>query len=196
MRSDRVSSMETNDGSHLIGGIEYREIVIVDYDPSWPSKYERHASVIVDALGATLLRLEHIGSTSVPGLAAKPIIDMLAVVPDSADESSYLPKLEAVGYLLRVREPDFFDHRMFRTVARDVHLHVYSPDTPEIRRNLAFRDRLRTNVEDRRRYETVKRRLAKHSWKDMNEYAQAKTEIIEHILQAAMTDDLGPTGEI
>ncbi|MEX2170774.1 MAG: GrpB family protein [Pirellulales bacterium] len=186
--------MEISDESCLIGGIENWEIVIVDYDSAWPSMYERHAGIIVDALGATLLRIEHIGSTSVPGLAAKPIIDILAVVPDSANEPSYLPKLEAAGYFLRVREPDFFEHRMLRTVARDVHIHVYSPQTPEIPRYLKFRDRLRTDVENRLRYEAVKRRLAKRSWKDMNEYAQAKSEIIERILQAAMTDDLGTTG--
>jgi hypothetical protein len=124
--------MGSSDESCLIGGIEQREIVIVDYDPAWPSLYKRHAGVIGDALGGTLLRIEYIGSTFVPGLAAKPIIDILAVVPDSADESSYVPQLEAAGYVLRVREPDFYEHRMLRTAARDVHVHVYSPGTPEI----------------------------------------------------------------
>src|SRR4030095_15038477 len=79
----------------LIGGVEKREIRIVDYDEDWPKKFETHARIIADALGSSALRVEHIGSTSVPGLAAKPIIDILVVVSDSADESSYLPKLEA-----------------------------------------------------------------------------------------------------
>ena len=97
--------MGSDDESCLIGGVEKREIVVVDYDPSWPVQYQRHAGVISDALGATLLRIEHVGSTAVPGLAAKPIIDLLAVVTNSADEAVYVPKLEAVGFHLRVREP-------------------------------------------------------------------------------------------
>lgn len=180
--------MGSSDESCLIGGIEKREIILADYDPEWPSKYAQHARVITESLCETLLRIEHIGSTSVPGLAAKPIIDILAVVPNSADESTYIPQLKTVGYSLRVREPNFFEHRMLRTTARDVHLHVYSSNAPEIQRNLTFRDRLRSNAEDQKRYQAVKQQLATRSWTDMNAYAQAKTEIIESILAAAMTD--------
>jgi GrpB-like predicted nucleotidyltransferase (UPF0157 family) len=180
--------MPDSDESCLIGGVEKREIILVDYDPTWPAKYKQCARAIQKALGPTLLRLEHIGSTSVPGLAAKPIIDILAVVPNSSDESSYVPALEAVGYTLRVREPDFYEHRMLRTPARHVHLHVYSPTSPEIDRNLTFRNRLRASPEDRERYESVKRLLASRPWNDMNEYARAKTEIIESILQSAFAD--------
>lgn len=176
------------DESCLIGGFERREIIIAEYDPAWPEKYEAHARVIRDVLGGTLLRIEHIGSTSVPGLAAKPIIDILAVVPNSADESSYVPQLGTAGYSLRVREPDFFEHRMLRTAARDVHVHVYSPGAPEIGRSLTFRDRLRRSAGDRARYEAVKRRLAAQSWPDMNAYAEAKTAVIESIIAAAVAE--------
>lgn len=175
--------------SCLIGGIEPREIIIADYVPAWPQQYQRHARVISDVLGGTLLRIEHIGSTSVPGLAAKPIIDLLIVVPNSADESSYVPQLSTAGYSLRVREPNFFEHRMLRTAARDVHVHVYSPGAPEISRNITFRDRLRRSGEDRARYEALKRRLAARSWPDMNAYAEAKTSIIESIMAAAARED-------
>lgn len=168
----------------LIGGVEKREIRVVDYDPDWPKKFEMHAGIIADALGDSALRVEHIGSTSVPGLAAKPVIDILVVVPNSADESAYLPQLEAAGYVLRVREPDWNEHRMFRTLGKDVHIHVYSADCPEIERNLTFRDRLRRNVDDRRRYEQTKRELAAKEWSDMNAYADAKTEVVESILAA------------
>jgi GrpB-like predicted nucleotidyltransferase (UPF0157 family) len=171
--------------SGLIGGIEKREIRIVDYDPEWPAKFERHARIITAAIGGPILRIEHIGSTSVPSLAAKPIIDILVVVPDSANESDYLPQLEAAGYVLRVREPDWNEHRMFRTLDRDVHIHIYSAGCPEIRRNLTFRDRLRSSAEDRSRYEQVKRELAAKDWPDMNAYALAKTEVIESIIAAA-----------
>jgi GrpB-like predicted nucleotidyltransferase (UPF0157 family) len=131
------------------------------------------------------LRIEHIGSTSVPHLAAKPIIDILVVVPDSANESVYLPQLEAAGYVLRVREPDWNEHRMLRTPEKDVHIHIYSPGCPEIQRNLTFRDRLRRNAEDRTRYSQIKRELAAKDWPDMNAYAEAKTEVIENIVVAA-----------
>jgi GrpB-like predicted nucleotidyltransferase (UPF0157 family) len=137
-------------------------------------------------LGAVALRIEHIGSTSVPGLAAKAIIDILLVVEDSGNEVSYLPELEAAGFVLRVREPEFHEHRMLRTPARDVHLHVFSLGSTEIERYLTFRDRLRRNVEDRQRYETTKRTLAAQSWSDMDAYANAKTEAVEGIIASAL----------
>jgi len=169
----------------LIGGIEKREIRIVDYDPTWPAKFEIHQGIIGKALGDAALQIEHIGSTSVPGLAAKPIVDILVVVEDSADETTYLPQLDAVGYVLRVREPNWNEHRMFRTPEKDVHIHIYSPGCEEIQRNLTFRDRLRRNADDRNRYERTKRELATHGWSDMNAYAHAKTEVIEDIIARA-----------
>jgi len=169
----------------LIGGVEKREIKIVDYDAGWPRKFERQREIIAAALGDAALRIEHIGSTSVPHLAAKPIIDILVVVHDSTNESTYLPQLEAAGYVLRVREPEWNEHRMFRTPEKDVHVHVYSAGCPEIERNLIFRDRLRSNSDDRRRYEQTKRELALREWGDMNDYANAKTEVVESIIAAA-----------
>jgi GrpB-like predicted nucleotidyltransferase (UPF0157 family) len=168
----------------LIGGVEKREIKIVDYDPDWPKKFETHARIIADTLGGSALQIEHVGSTSVPGLAAKPIIDILVVVPNSANEPAYLPQLEAAGYVLRVREPDWNEHRMFRTPEKEVHIHIYSAGCPEIERNLTFRDRLRRNIDDRSRYERTKRELAAKEWSDMNAYADAKTEVIESIIAA------------
>lgn len=169
----------------LIGGRETREIVVVDYDPAWPDVFRRHRGLIARALGATALRIEHIGSTSVPGLAAKPIVDILVVVADSADEASYLARLEGAGYALRVREPDWNEHRMLRTPKKDVHIHVYSAGCGEIARNLTFRDRLRNNEADRIRYQEIKRALAEKDWPDMNAYADAKSEVIEEIIAAA-----------
>ena len=169
----------------LIGGVEKVVIEIVDYQSLWPEKFREHEKAIAEALGEASLRIEHIGSTSVPGLAAKPIVDILVVVRDSADEDSYLPRMEAAGYELRVREPDFHEHRMFRTTARDVHVHVYPHDSPEIERLLTFREWLRESPEARRFYEETKRKLAAQSWADMNAYAEAKTEAIEHILATA-----------
>ncbi len=168
----------------LIGGVEKARIKLLDYDADWPKKFEAHALRIIEALGPSALRIEHIGSTSVPGLAAKPIIDILVVVRDSADEAAYLSQLEAAGYQLRVREPDWNEHRMFRTPERDVHVHIYTEGCPEIERYLIFRERLRRNTEDRDRYERRKRELAMKEWSDMNDYAAAKTEVIESIIAA------------
>ena len=176
---------ERDDGV-LIGGREPAIIRIVDYDPAWPVRYEGYARTITTVLGRTLHRLEHIGSTAVPGLAAKPIVDILALVDDSANEASYLPQLEAAGYQLRVREPAFEEHRMLRTTTRDMHLHVFSRGAREAARQLAFRDWLRTHPDDRLRYEARKRQLATHAWPDMNAYADAKTGVIEAILALAL----------
>jgi GrpB-like predicted nucleotidyltransferase (UPF0157 family) len=168
-----------------IGEVERPAIRVVEYDRGWPLRFSHEAAAIRAALGARALLVEHIGSTSVPGLSAKPIIDVLLVVYDSADEPAWLPALEAAGYVLRVREPDFHEHRMLRTQAKDVHLHVYSPDSPEIARNLAFRDRLRTDAADRVLYADTKRRLAARTWPTMQHYAEAKTAVIEAIIARA-----------
>jgi GrpB-like predicted nucleotidyltransferase (UPF0157 family) len=172
----------------LIGGIEKREIVVVDYDPRWPEKYQQNAAILSQALRGIALAIEHIGSTSVPGLAAKPIIDIVVLVEDAGDEAAYLPALVGAGYVLRVREPDWHQHRMFRTPDRDVHIHIFSSGCVEFTRQLAFRDRLRKNIEDRLLYESLKRRLAKEDWPDMNAYARAKTELVEQITARALRE--------
>jgi GrpB-like predicted nucleotidyltransferase (UPF0157 family) len=176
-------------GNRVDGGAEKRQIEIHDYDTHWPEKFETHARIIAGALGDSALRIEHIGSTSVAGLAAKPIIDILVVVQESKEESAYLPQLEAAGYVLRVREPDWNEHRMFKTPEHDVHVHIYSAGCPEIQRNLIFRDRLRRNIDDRRCYEQTKRELAAKEWPDMNAYADAKTDVIESIIAAAQAEN-------
>ena len=170
----------------IVGEIEAPSIVVANYDTAWPACFRREAEKIRAALDETALAVEHIGSTSVPGLAAKPIVDILLVVEDSSDEPSYVRALEEVGYVLRVRERDFHEHRMFRTAAKDVHIHVFSPDSPEIDRYLLLRDRLRTNEEDRELYARTKRELAERDWPSMQHYAEAKTEVIEGIIARAV----------
>lgn len=166
----------------LIGGPEKREVKIHEYDERWPGVFEQHSRRIREALGDVALRIEHIGSTSVPGLAAKPVIDILVVVANPRDEAGYLPALQDAGYELRVREPELDEHRMVRTPERDVHVHIFPPQSKEIGRYLAFRNQLRANAEDRSTYEHAKRTLAKREWDDMNDYADAKTEVVESIL--------------
>ncbi|MBC7632557.1 GrpB family protein [Aeromicrobium sp.] len=174
--------MSGRDESVLIGGPERRGILIVDHDPSWSTRYESECSRIVDALGDRVLRIDHIGSTSVPGLAAKPIIDIDLSVADPDDETAYVPNLEHAGYVLRVREPG---HRMLRSPARDVHVHVCALGSEWEMRHLLFRDWLRRNDDDRHLYESVKRDLSGRAWEDTNDYADAKTDVIVEILARA-----------
>ena len=166
----------------LIGGREAAVISVVDYDERWPVRFRAIAERVRQALGADALDVEHIGSTSVPGLAAKPIVDVLLTVADVGDEAAYVPALESAGFLLRVREPA---HRMVRTPARDVHVHVYEPGRPEVRDYIDLRDWLRVDAEDRELYAATKRRLARQQWNDMNDYADAKTEVVHDLLTRA-----------
>jgi GrpB-like predicted nucleotidyltransferase (UPF0157 family) len=161
------------------------KIVIVDYDPQWPEMFRREEERINAALGNRVLRLEHTGSTSVPGLAAKPIIDMLLVVANSANESEYLPALEGSGYVLRIREPDWYEHRMFKGPDTNINLHVLSSGCLEIDRILIFRDWLRSHDADRDLYAHSKIALAQKDWKYVQDYADAKTAVIEEIIARA-----------
>ncbi|MGY1663998.1 GrpB family protein [Geodermatophilus sp. SYSU D00705] len=160
-------------------------ITLVEYDPRWPGLFAREADRVRAALGQVAVRVEHVGSTSVPGLCAKPIIDMVLVVPDSADEPSYVPALESAGYVLTIREPEWLEHRLLRGPDTDVNLHVFSAGEPEIDRMLAFRDRLRTHDQDRERYAEAKRALARRVWRHVQHYADAKTSVVQEILARA-----------
>jgi len=147
--------------------------------------YSREASRIRAALGHSAVLIEHAGSTSVPGLAAKPIIDIVLAVPDSANEPAYVPALEAAGYRLRLREPDWFEHRLFKGPDTDINLHVFTAGAAEIDKMLLFRDWLRVNDADRAAYLEIKRELAKRTWRHVQHYADAKSAIVEEILARA-----------
>jgi GrpB-like predicted nucleotidyltransferase (UPF0157 family) len=160
----------------------------VEYDPRWPDLFRREADRIRLALGRRALLIEHTGSTSVPGLAAKPLIDMLLVVTDSSDEDSYRPVLESAGYVLQIREADWHEHRMFKGPDTDINLHVFSTGCPEIERILGFRDWLRRNAADRDLYARTKLSLAQKEWESVQDYADAKTAIVEEIIGRARAD--------
>ena len=160
-------------------------ITLADYDLDWPAHFAREAARIRATLGGRAVQVEHVGSTSVPGLAAKPIIDILLAVPDSSDEPAYVPALEAAGYVLRIREPDWFEHRLFKGPDTDINLHVFTVSAAETDRMLLFRDRLRTNDADRDAYLQVKRDLATRTWRHVQHYADAKTAIVEQIIARA-----------
>lgn len=162
----------------LVGGREALELRLQPSDPQWAENYLEHRRRILSALGALDVDIHHVGSTSVPGLAAKPIIDVVVTVPDITAEEDYLGPLLVAGYELRVREPG---HRLVRTRTRDVHVHLYQRGAVEVTEYLLLRDRLRTDADDRALYESVKRDLLSRRWDDMNDYAHAKTDVITAI---------------
>ena len=160
-------------------------ITLAEYDSQWPALYAREEARIRSVLGDRVVEIHHTGSTSVPGLAAKPVIDITLVVPDSADEPAYVPDMEAAGYRLTIREPEWFEHRLFKGPDTNVNLHVFSPGCQEIERMVGFRDWLRTHPEDRELYLRTKRELSTRTWAYVQNYADAKTEVVEAIAARA-----------
>jgi GrpB-like predicted nucleotidyltransferase (UPF0157 family) len=162
---------------------------LVPYDAAWPDRYEREAARIRASLGDRVLDLEHVGSTSVPGLLAKPIIDVVLAVPDSADEAAYVDDLERAGYRLVIREPAWHAHRVLKGPDTDINLHVFTVGSTEIGRLIAFRDRLRTHADERAIYAAAKRDLAARTWAYLQDYADAKSVVVEAILARGLADD-------
>jgi GrpB-like predicted nucleotidyltransferase (UPF0157 family) len=157
-------------------------IELAEYDPKWPRLYERETARIRGALGPKALRIEHVGSTSVPGLAAKPLVDIVLVVADTRQEDEYVPPLEVAGYVLRIRERDWFEHRLFKGPDTNVNVHTFSEGCEEVDRMIAFRDWLRTHDDDRDCYLAAKRELAQREWKYVQNYADAKSTVVREIL--------------
>jgi GrpB-like predicted nucleotidyltransferase (UPF0157 family) len=182
MSKEQIEAMTVGDLAPLTGPITF-----VEYDPQWPALYAREEARIRSILGDRVLRIEHTGSTSVPGLAAKPIIDITMIVDDVTDEPAYAADLEAAGYPLRIREnePDWWDHRVFKGPDTNVNLHVFSRGCRELARMAGFRDWLRTHDDDRQLYEDTKRELLKRDWEYVQNYADAKTGVVEAIVARA-----------
>ena len=182
----KVTSEEELDAM-VVGGAKRHDgpITLVDYNPQWPALYAREEARIRSILGDRVVEIHHTGSTSVPGLAAKPVIDITLVVPDSSDEPAYVPDMEAAGYRLWIREPEWFEHRVFKGPDTNINLHVFSPGCQEIERMVGFRNWIRTHPEDRELYERTKRELSTRTWAYVQNYADAKTEVVEAIAARA-----------
>jgi GrpB-like predicted nucleotidyltransferase (UPF0157 family) len=184
-----VSGLESEDyiESVSVGALppQYTEVFIADYDPIWPHWFESAAFRIREALGDKVLQLDHVGSTSVRGLPAKPLIDINMAVAETTDEDAYVPALEPIGYELRIREPDWYEHRLLRGFDPPVNLHVFNPGCEELERTVRFRDWLRTHDDDRDLYAQTKRELAARKWKYVQNYADAKSSVIKEILARA-----------
>jgi GrpB-like predicted nucleotidyltransferase (UPF0157 family) len=160
------------------------EVSVVESDPTWPSTFEELAMRIRGCLGDQVLALEHVGSTSVAGLAAKPVIDIDITVADSSDEASYVPALAGAGFELLLREPGWHQHRCMVCRSPRANLHVWSPDSPEAIRHRMFRDWLREHPDDRGRYADAKRvsAAATTSGDGVMDYNQRKQPVIREIL--------------
>src|SRR5688500_1657999 len=155
IESNRTTTTDEYLAAVTIGKREplHGEIQLAAYDTEWAPQFSHLAQKIRQALGKSVILIEHVGAASVPGLAAKPVIDVVMAVPNSADELSYVPRLEALGFVLRIREPDWFEHRLFETPGFAGNLHVFSSGCEEIDRMLTFRNWLREHDDDRQLYE-------------------------------------------
>lgn len=172
------------------GNIEHNQTILLKpYDDRWPALFEREKNRISKILRDRALMIEHIGSTSVPGLTAKPIIDILLVVEDAGKEELYVNDLCEHGYILRIKEPDFENHHMFKGPDTDINLHVFSKGSKEIEKYLLFRNYLRHHADARQLYEDTKKELAKKTWKYVQNYADAKTDVVQKILKAAIEEN-------
>ncbi|MFC7403762.1 GrpB family protein [Georgenia alba] len=172
----------------VAGAPEAESIAIVPADPGWAEDFEHLARLIREALGERALGIEHVGSTSVPGLPAKPIVDIDLTVADSADEAAWLPPLEAAGFVLTIREPWWYEHRCLRFGAPRCNLHVFSPDCPEAARHKIFRDWLRANAEDRALYRDAKvaaAEAANAEGEHVMQYNARKQQVIRDIYTRA-----------
>jgi GrpB-like predicted nucleotidyltransferase (UPF0157 family) len=184
-REEEIRAVTVGEPARLDG-----PVMLAAYDPAWPERFAREAVRTRQALGDRALLVEHAGSTAVPGLPAKPIIDIVLCVEDSAAESAYVPTLEAAGYVLRVREPEWHEHRMLKGTDPEVNLHVFTLGSGEVDRMLVFRDRLRAASVDRELYAAAKRALAQREWSYVQQYADAKGGIIEEILDRARSSGI------
>ncbi|WP_176088671.1 GrpB family protein [Achromobacter anxifer] len=158
------------------------QVHVVPYDPDWPVRYERLAAQVRQALGAVALDVEHMGSTAVPGLPAKPVIDIDLAVADPAREDEYVPALEALGYALILREPSWHQHRLLQLASPRVNLHVFGPDCPENIRHRMFRDWLRAHGADRDLYAQAKHAAADGVMQVM-EYNKRKESVLRGIYE-------------
>ena len=174
------------DGAEWVGAEPPpRPIEVVESDPAWSAQFERFAARIGDALGDRALGIEHVGSTSVPGLPAKPVIDIDVTVADPRDESTYVPDLEVAGFRLRVREPGWHEHRLFVVDDPRANVHVFGPDSPELVRHRLLRDWLIAHPDDRDLYAAAKRDAAvasNHAGEDVIAYNQRKQPVIRELL--------------
>jgi len=166
-------------------GRRLEPIEVVEYDAAWPTAFAEWRDRLVTALGSAAVRIEHVGSTSVPGLPAKPVIDIQVSIADLDDEASYVPQIEALGVQLRSRDRWHRFFRPFPERPRDVQIHVCAAGSGWERDHVLFRDYLREHPDARAAYAAAKRRAAVDWRDDRLAYTDAKTAVIQEIMAAA-----------
>ena len=160
-------------------------IALVPYDPTWPSRFEEWKQRLLAALPQPPHRIDHVGSTAVPGLAAKPVVDIQISVGDPNDEASYVPAIESLGVQLRNRDEDHRFFRPFAALPRDVHVHVCQAGSEWERRHLLFRDYLRAHPAARQAYLQAKEEAAARWADDRVAYTEAKGMVIGQLTAEA-----------
>jgi GrpB-like predicted nucleotidyltransferase (UPF0157 family) len=186
----RYETVDLDEAAKLrVGNPKPRTVTVIPYDAGWPAAFDDVRRRVLAALGDRVLALDHVGSTSVPGLAAKPVIDVDLTVADSADEAAYVPDLEAAGFELRLREPDWEEHRLLTDRDLTINLHVFSPGAVEPRRHLLFRQWLRGNSEDCERYAATKTELSARGFTNGMDYNNHKAALVYDIYERAFAAD-------
>lgn len=161
------------------------------YNPLWPSQFETEAILLRPLFGKDLQSINHVGSTSIPGMIAKPEIDILVVLNEGADFPSYFSKIESYGYLYRGEEPGFPGHWYFsknQNHRRTHKLHLCGPEHPCVSDQILFRDFLKNNPVRAREYAELKMALANSNTKGMNEYLEKKAPFIKATIEIAKAD--------
>ena len=164
-------------------------VTIVEYDPDWPSRFQELSIPVKNALGDLIVAIEHVGSTAVPGLAAKPIIDMDVVIPSLSDLPVAIARLAVLGYTHRgdlgIRGREAFQAHASKPKH---HLYVCPKDGDELRRHRSFRDYLRAHPDGARSYEALKREAARRFPDDRIAYNEAKSHFVGEVLRASETE--------
>ena len=165
-------------------------VELVDYDATWPELFKRERELVAPVLGANARRIEHMGSTSIPGLRAKPIVDVIVLVDDLVRARGVIPALEATGYSFWADNPDktklFLVKGLPPAPHRTHHLHVYD-NADEVERHLIFRDRLRAHPELRDAYLALKTDLARRFRNDREAYTNHKVSFINEVVHSALS---------
>lgn len=173
-------------------------VKLVPYDPLWPQQYEAERCLLLEAIVEKILSIDHIGSTSVPGLGAKAIIDIIVGVEDKKNADEILEAIKPLGYIhtSRGEDPNWFCCTC--RIAGEVrfHLHLVKFDSDFHLKHIIFRDWLRVHQEDARRYYELKLDLAERYGHDMVIYANAKTDFIRSIVEKAKMMEQGKDEKI
>lgn len=166
----------------ISGSPTIENIVVESYSPFWVDEFNKQQKSIATALSDSFVEIEHVGSTAVPGLHAKPVIDIDLIVDDPGRETDYVPALSRIGYTLTIREPSWYQHRMLRLAEPRVNLHVFGRNCPEHLRHLLFRDWLRAHPDDRQRYADAKS-IAAEGVDTAHAYNMNKQTVVRDIYQ-------------